>query len=146
MSPEVPVNHKAVSFKCRTSSCCLFATCRATIRAMCFRLTLRVHYTDIKLTPHGPSVNGFGLFNSEVDLDLSSTGRTEVAELLGELSDKITQDEGELRSALCTPFFPTRIRSRAAVPTKSRTKRGENRYKMRNVYIRGHSEQKSGEL
>ncbi|KAM7298558.1 hypothetical protein ISCGN_019152 [Ixodes scapularis] len=60
--------------------------------------SLRETLPDIKLTLHGPSVNGFGLFNSEVDLDLSSTGRTEVAELLGELSDKITQDEDNFSS------------------------------------------------
>ncbi|KAG0444515.1 hypothetical protein HPB47_013711, partial [Ixodes persulcatus] len=60
--------------------------------------SLRETLPDVKLTLHGPSVSGFGLFNSEVNLDLSSTGSTEVAELLVEISDKITQDEDNFSS------------------------------------------------
>ncbi|EEC13350.1 zinc finger protein, putative [Ixodes scapularis] len=60
--------------------------------------SLRETLPDIKLTPHGPSVSGFGLFNSEVDLYLSLSGRIEAAELLGELSEKITQDEDNFSS------------------------------------------------
>ncbi|XP_029826435.2 terminal uridylyltransferase 7 isoform X1 [Ixodes scapularis] len=60
--------------------------------------SLRETLPDIKLTLHGSSVNGFGLYDSEVNLDLSSTGKTEVAELLVELSDKITQDEDNFSS------------------------------------------------
>ncbi|CAN7977518.1 unnamed protein product, partial [Ixodes persulcatus] len=58
----------------------------------------RASITHVKLTLHGPSVSGFGLFNSEVNLGLSSTGTTEVAELLVEISDKVTQDEDNFSS------------------------------------------------
>ncbi|CAN8023453.1 unnamed protein product, partial [Ixodes persulcatus] len=60
--------------------------------------SLRETLPDVKLTLHGPSVSGFGLFNSEVNLGLSSTGSTGVAELLVEISNKITQDEDNFSS------------------------------------------------
>ncbi|CAN7937200.1 unnamed protein product [Ixodes hexagonus] len=60
--------------------------------------SLRETLPDVKLTVHGSTVTGFAITSSDVNLDLSSTGKTEATELLVEISDKITKDEATYRS------------------------------------------------